>query len=399
MTQNDWPEVKLGDHINIRAGYAFDSDDFTDDPNDIPLVKGSNVQQRYVDWDNSKYWPEEKLEGFERFLLKEGDIVLAMDRPWVQAGLKWAWIQPDDPPALLVQRIARMRAKNGLTQGYLRYLIGSPQFTAYIRPIVTGTNVPHISQTQIKNFTFNLPPADYQKKVATLLSQYDDLISNNLERIGMIERFSKLLYNEWFRNFRFPGHSETPLTESPIGEIPEGWEVKKLEEVVKLSYGKGLTKSERQEGNVPVYGSSGVVGWHDESLVEGPSIVVGRKGNVGSIYYEEKNLYPIDTTYYVVTDLPLEYVYYHLKDMNFINSDAAVPGLNRDQAYSQEFLVPPKNHLERFVATVSPFWTLSQNLEKRNNILDETRNFLQTHLLSGDVDITNIELDRKMRSV
>lgn len=233
----EWQNVELGEYVDLTAGYAFESDEFTENTDDVPLVKGSNVQQGYIEWEESKYWPREKADEFGRFLLEEGDVVVAMDRPWVEAGLKWAWIRQGDPTALLVQRIARLRSQEGLNQEFLRYLIGSQQFTNYIRPIVTGVNVPHISGDQIESFTFSLPPIEYQHKAATILSRYDDLIQNDLERIDLLEEITQLLYREWFVRFQFPGYENSKMMDSPIGEIPEGWEVKKLEEVCELILG------------------------------------------------------------------------------------------------------------------------------------------------------------------
>ena len=98
---------RLGRFAEIFPGFAFKSDRFTDDPGDVALVKGENVQQGFVDWSISKYWPTTDADALKRFELRAGDVVLAMDRPWVTAGLKWAYIQKHDPKALLVQRVSR----------------------------------------------------------------------------------------------------------------------------------------------------------------------------------------------------------------------------------------------------------------------------------------------------
>jgi len=84
------------------------------------------------------------------------------------------------------------------------------------------------------------------------------------------------------------------MVDSPLGQIPEAWEVKRLGDVMELAYGKGLKTHDRKGGPVPVFGSSGVVGYHDDSLVEGPGIIVGRKGNVGSIHWSDADFFPID---------------------------------------------------------------------------------------------------------
>jgi type I restriction enzyme S subunit len=207
---------KLGHHAEIVPGFAFKSNRFTNDPSDVALVKGENVQQGFVEWSASKYWPAAEAASFKKFELCVGDVVLAMDRPWVTAGLKWAYIKKLDPKALLVQRVSRLRARNGLSQTYLRFLISSRYFSDYIRPIVTGVNVPHISGRQIGDFKIPIPPPPIQKKIAAILSAYDELIEYNNQRVALLEKLAEELYREWFVRLRFPRQEKLTLEDRPL---------------------------------------------------------------------------------------------------------------------------------------------------------------------------------------
>lgn len=226
---------KLGRHAEIQPGYAFKSERFTDDSSDVALVKGENVQQGFVDWKVSKYWPVGDAETFKNFELRIGDVVLAMDRPWVTAGLKWAYIKKDDPSSLLVQRVARLRAKKGLDQTYLRCLISSGYFSNYLQPIVTGVNVPHISGKQIGDFKIPLPALSIQKQIAAVLSSYDELIYNNQQHIALLEKMADEIYREWFVRLRFPGHGKLKLVKG----VPDGWKVKHFHEIIEYYIGGG----------------------------------------------------------------------------------------------------------------------------------------------------------------
>jgi type I restriction enzyme, S subunit len=233
---NAWRRVKLGEVAEAQAGFAFKSDRFTNLPVDVPLVKGENVSQGRILWDISKRWPVEEWQQFAKYHLHAGDVVVAMDRPWVPAGLKWAPIRNGDPPALLVQRVARLRSANGgLEQSYLRVLIGSPAFDDYLRPITTGVNVPHISTRQILEFEFDIPPVAAQRRIAAVLSAYDDLVENALARIQVLEEIARVIYREWFVELRFPGHKRVARVDSPLGPIPEGWVVKPLARVAEVN--------------------------------------------------------------------------------------------------------------------------------------------------------------------
>ena len=242
-----WQKTTFNNHVDLLAGFAFRSKFFTDSPDDIHLVKGADVQQGYINWGGCRRWPKTKTKKLEKFWLEKDDVILAMDRPWISSGLKWGWIKTGDPESLLVQRVARLRGKRGLLTQYLRYLIASPQFTDYVRPIVTGVNVPHISGNQILSFSFLLPPLPTQKKIASILSAYDDLIENNLKRIKILEEMAQNLYREWFVKFRFPGHQNTRFVDSSLGRIPAGWEVARLDSLIANHIGGGWGK-EAEDG-------------------------------------------------------------------------------------------------------------------------------------------------------
>lgn len=232
----------LDPNADIQPGFAFKSARFTDNPDDIPLVKGENVHQGYIDWIRAKRWPAEEYDSFVKYHLTVGDIVLAMDRPWVSAGLKWSLIKPHDPESLLVQRVARIRAKNRLDQDYLRHLISSDYFASYLQPIVTGVNVPHISARQIGAFRIPTPARAIQRIIAAILTAYDDLIEINKRRIALLEKMAEELYREWFVRMRFPGHESTKFVKG----VPDGWEIRELRECAQINP-SSLGRSDRPD--------------------------------------------------------------------------------------------------------------------------------------------------------
>ena len=387
-----WPLANLGDHINLLAGFAFKSREFTEETDDVRLLRGANIGQGRLKWEQERRWPRARAAEHSKFELAADDIVLAMDRPWIEAGLKWSTIRESDLPMLLVQRVARLRALGPLSQDYLRYLIGSPQFEAYVRPIVTGVNVPHISPTQIRDFSFGLPPRDVQDSVTGILRPMDDLIDDNRRRIEILEEMARLLYREWFVHFRFPGHEDVQLVDSDLGPIPRGWKASRLGDILELAYGRGLRAGDRRGGPVAVYGSGGLVGWHDEALVTGPGIVVGRKGNVGSVSWSDRDFFPIDTAYYVESALPLRFLDQLLRTLRFVDSHAAVPGLSRDQAYGLVVAEPDDDLVSQYETAVRPMYSLRQVLSDQTAVLREARDLLLPRLVSGELDVSELDV-------
>jgi type I restriction enzyme S subunit len=282
-----------------------------------------------------------------------------------------------------------IRAKDGVADDQFLF---SWFAQANISGYITGAAQPKLSQENLRRIELRLPPLPTQRKIASILSAYDDLIENNLRRIKILEEMAQNLYREWFVKFRFPGHQHAHFTDSPLGRIPEGWAVKRLGEILELNYGKALKQETRRGGDVPVYGSSGVVGYHDLPLVNGPGIVVGRKGNVGSIFWSDVDFYPIDTVYFVTSKMPLRFLFYELQTKNFLNNDAAVPGLNRNQAYSLETLAPPADILAWFCQFADDFERQAAVLRFQNTTLRRTRDLLLPRLISGEVDVSELDI-------
>jgi len=181
------------------------------------------------------------------------------------------------------------------------------------------------------------------------------------------------------------------MVESELGEIPEGWELKKISDLMELTYGKALTKTVRVSGDVPVYGSGGINGTHNSALVAGPGVIVGRKGTVGSLYWEDRDFFPIDTVFYVKPSegVTLEFAYYLLQTLGLdsMNTDAAVPGLNRENVYRLEVPGFDENIIDAFTKTVN----ILRNKIKSNLFeiehLSEIRNTLLPKLLSGEIEV------------
>ncbi|EPB8162192.1 MULTISPECIES: restriction endonuclease subunit S [Clostridium] len=147
------------------------------------------------------------------------------------------------------------------------------------------------------------------------------------------------------------------------------WTRKMLGEILVANYGKSLPKTKRIAGNINVYGSGGIVGSHNEYLVKGPGIIIGRKGTVGSINYVKDNYYPIDTVYYIQEglDYDLKFLFYKLKTIGLdkMNTHSAVPGLNREHMYSKEVLMPKINEQKAIAKILSD---LDEKIEVNNKI-------------------------------
>ena len=185
------------------------------------------------------------------------------------------------------------------------------------------------------------------------------------------------------------------MVDSELGDIPEGWAPVRIDSLLELAYGKALKKTDRINGNYPVYGSGGVNGSHNKPLVSGPGIIIGRKGTVGSIYWEQQDFCPIDTVFYVKpkAGVSLEFCFYLLQTLGLseMNTDAAVPGLNRNNVCRLEVPNYPDALITYFTRITGKFVNKISSNKLENTILSKARDTLLPKLLSGEITLPNTE--------
>lgn len=173
--------VTLADHIDMLVGFAFKSTDYVSSPEAVRLLRGDNVMPGAIRWDDAKALPKDRANEFGRYSLAVDDIVVAMDRPWIKAGLKQARLKEHDVPSLLVQRVARLRCKPSLRVGYLQHIIASSLFEAHVLDHAGGSGVPHISGGQLGAFSFILPTVQEQTTIVERLDSLELLHSSLTE--------------------------------------------------------------------------------------------------------------------------------------------------------------------------------------------------------------------------
>jgi len=308
-----------------------------------------------------------------KYSLKAGDLLFARQSLIASGAGKCSIVLNVPETTTFESHIIRVRLEQARAEPlFYYYYFLSPEGKGNVQSLVMQVAAAGIRASELAELFVPYPPLPTQRKIAAILSAYDDLIENNTRRIAILEEMAQALYREWFVHFRFPGSEKKSMVESILGMIPEGWEVKKIGDAVELAYGKALKADTRMIGTVPVYGSGGVVGYHNEHLVKGPGIIVGRKGNVGSIFWSDDDFF--------------------LLSQHFINNDAAVPGLNRNQAYLLPFLLPEVLVIKQFQEVVSPLFQQLNTLKTKNATLRCTRDLLLPKLIAGELDVEGMAI-------
>ena len=346
------------------------------------FLDAGNVTADGFDFSQCHFISEQKDQALRKGRLKREDVVLTTRGTIGNIGLFGDNVSYEN--LRINSGMVILRAKPAeLSPAFLYHYLRAPGFKGQVNSFRSGVAQPQLPIRDLKRIQIPLPSVNIQHRIADILSAYDDLIENNRRRMQLLEEAARQLYREWFVRLRFPGREHTRI----IDGIPEGWEQKPLGDVATLNYGKGLKEDDRREGTVPVYGSSGVVGNHDESLVPGPGIVVGRKGNVGSVFWSDSPFWAIDTVYFVSPEESSLYLFHCLQSLPFQSSDVAVPGLNRSYAHSLKILLPKATIRNQFEDIVAPMFAQMAKLRGMNQKLRTARDLLLPKLMSGEIAV------------
>lgn len=315
---------------------------------------------------------------------------------------------------------------------FLFLFLRSQGFKQQVSALITGSAQPQLPIRDINQIKIVIPPLKDQQAIAHILGTLDDKIELNRRMSQTLEQMARALFKAWFVDFEpvrakcrgdldsrprwrrgeslpgLPAHLydlfPDRLVDSELGEIPEGWELKPLGKVLELAYGKALKDEDRRPGSVPVFGSNGQVGWHDERLATGPGIIVGRKGNPGTVTWAPSDFFAIDTTFYVVSKedcTSLYFLFYALitHDLPSLAADSAVPGLNRNFVYSNLQLLPPAPVVEAFDRQVKVLFDKRHQNDLESRTLAGLRDALLPKLISGQMRIRDAERFLKGRGL
>jgi type I restriction enzyme S subunit len=335
-----WPVVRMGELFRIKHGYAFKGQYFDSDGPYVLLTPGNfNETGGYRDQgDKTKFYTGDVPDGY---VLEEGDLLVAMTEQ--ASGLlgSSAWI-PESNRFLHNQRLGRVvdLDENRLIKPFLYYLFNTREVRQQISARATGGKVRHTAPERIGQVVVRVPPRDAQRRIADALSAYDRLIENNRRRIGVLEEAARQLYHEWFLRLRFPGYEHTCINQG----VPDGWERVPFEDALELQRGFDLPVQNREDGDVPVYGSTGIVGKHSRTRVTGPGIVTGRSGTLGSVHFVLEDFWPLNTALWVKKFKRVSpyYALFLMRNMDLkqYNGGASVPTLDRKAVHRVEILVP-----------------------------------------------------------
>ena len=418
--------VKLGEVASIRGGKRLPAGkDFTTTETAHPYIRARDIGGGKVEVNDPVFLDEGTAQKLARYTVNKGDVCLTI----VGANVGEMGVVPLHlDGANLTENAVKIVTNGKANQAFLKYALLSDDAMAQMKVLAGGAAQPKLGIYKIETIEFPCPPLPLQHRIAGILSAYDELIENNQRRIRILEDMARSLYREWFVHFRYPGAPlPSPfgrgaggegalLTDSTLGPIPQGWEVKKLGELTSF-LSRGLSPSYDDDGVSLVINQKCI---RDQRLNLGParrqkkpipedkqvrfgdvlinSTGVGTLGRVAQVY---SNLEQCTVDTHVTIARPsdstnLDFFGCALRNQqeNFERLGVGATGqteLGRAVIGHVELVIPPNSLQAHFGALARPILAAATTLSNQNENLRRTRDLLLPRLLSGQIDIKTTE--------
>lgn len=418
--RNKWRKVKLGDLGGFRNGVNFSKDKKGEG---LGLI---NVKDLFNDGPYINFQALDKVDlsskkGIENYHVKKGDVFFSRSSVKREGVGVVSLAKQASSQVVHCGFVIRFRPTSlDANPLYLTYLLRSDYYRQVIIGISGGSAIINVSQDTLSSLEVPLPPLPTQHKIAAILSAYDDLIENNNRRIEILEEMARMLYREWFVKFRYPGHESDRFYESELGLIPEGWEVVRLSSLVKTQY--GYTESACEEPIGPKYvrgkdiNKTSYIQWdlvpycpisednYEKYKLKTRDILVIRMADPGKVGIVEQEVDAVFASYLIRlsinedSNLKPYYLFYFLNSDNYQDYiTGASTGTTRKSASAGvltdvSVVLPPRAVQKRFEDNVLNFRKMINSLLKKNNNLRQTRDLLLPRLISGEIDVENLDI-------
>ncbi len=413
----DWPVVRLGEYVRVKHGFAFRGEDFGDSGDHIVLTPGNFH-------DGGGFKAKSGTEKFyttappPEYVLGRNDLVIAMTEQ-AQGLLGSSALIPYGGLYLHNQRIGLVELLSPeVDRRFLYYIFNTRPVRAQIQATATGSKVRHTAPSRVEDVTVALPPLPTQRKIAAVLSAYDDLIENHNRRTGILEEMAQRIYREWFIDFRYPGHENVPLIDSELGSQPEGWRVAPYTEVAEVLSGgtPKTTDPANWGGTIPFFtprDAPACVFVHDTEkhltdrglsnchspLYPAGTVFITARGTVGKVAMAGSAMAMNQSCYALRgrDETPQEFVLYSLiAQVDYLRTNtggATFDTIIGDTFRRMRVTLPPMRLAQAFAAAVRPLLCTSANLSRACAILRRTRDFVLPRLMSGEIDVEDLDID------
>jgi len=407
----EWPITRLGDLLTVKHGYAFKGEYFQSHGDQLVLTPGNfriggglqirDGRERFYGGPYS-----------DEFVLGAGDLLIAMtDLTQSSPILGSPLIVPAEGTYLHNQRLGKVVIHDlaQLDVYYAYYLFASDVVRRQLRGSATGSTVRHTSPQRVHSVTVRIPPLPAQRKIAAILCAQDDLIENNNLRIKILEEVAARVYQEWFVEFRYPGHAEAPSAPSELGPIPAGWVVSPLSSLAGITMGQSPPSTAYNTDGVglpfhqgvgsygPTFPTHNVFSTAGTRIAETGDILVSVRAPVGRINLADRRLILGRGLCAVRAGKARRgFLWQALKrffrEEDIIGGGSIFQSVTKHEMERVRLFWPGPALAGRFADIVEPIWDQVYMLTSQIANLRSTRDLLLPWLISGEVDVTDLDI-------
>ena len=399
MAKGKWDYVILREICElVNYGYTASA---KPEPIGPKFLRITDIVPDRVNWSSVPHCEIDETK-LSKYRLEKGDIVIA--RTGATTG--YAKRIRENREAVFASYLVRLRVSANHDSQYVGFVIESENYKHFIQQNIGGTAQPQANAQVLTSFPIPLPPLATQRKIAAILSNYDDLIENNTRRIKILEEMADTIYREWFVEFRFPGHENVKMVESELGLIPQGWEVTCFGDV-SINFDRlrkplsGQVRSTMQ-GEYPYYGAASILDHVNDYLFDGRYLLIGEDGSVITrdgrpvLQLVAGKFWANNHTHVVQGKCPISTNFLYLLMSNVAISSyitgTAQPKINQENLNRIPVVSPPRNLLEIFNQIVNPICDDIVILDRKNMNLRKTRDMLLPKLISGELDVSELDI-------
>jgi type I restriction enzyme S subunit len=411
-----WPLVRVADACDLVVDCVNRTAPLAAKPTSYKMIRTTNVRDGFIDTDNVRYVDEATFNRWTRRAVPlPGDVVLTREAPLGEVGI----IRKAESVFLGQRTIMYRAALKKLDPYFLMYSMLGDFIQGQIRGYGSGSTVEHMRLPDCFNLQLPLPPLGTQRKIAAILSVYDDLIENNNRRIMILEEMAQRIYREWFVDFRYPGHENVPLVDSELGRIPESWPVVELSDLTSTQYGYTESATDKPVGPRFLRGKdinkTSYVDWANVPycpidarnqakyrLARGDVVII-RMADPGKVGIVEADVDAVFASYLIRVQPRADaiapyFLFYFLSSDRYqafvsgASSGTTRKSLSAPLITSVHLALPPLVTQVAFVAVVTPLRELLNALVAENATLRATRDLLLSRLISGDVDVAELDI-------
>ncbi len=366
-----------------------------------PVIMPKNIINGQVSENDIARIGQDDVDRLSRHKLKPGDIVYGRRG---DIG-RHAFIKNREAGWLCGTGCLRISLGNGPVDPlYLHYFLNWQKIIDWIRNHAVGATMPNLNTSILQSVEVHYPLISTQKKIATVLSAYDDLIENNTRRIAILEEMAKRIYQEWFVNFRFPGHEKVKLVDSELGKIPSSWEIVKVKSILKrLKNGTVYKlKDVHYTGNVIVIDQSRseFLGFHSneadhKASANNPIVIFGDHTCKMQLMVRPFSLGPNTIAFVSSNNISIYYLYL------LVNGLVETREYKRhwNELTSKSIPLADKNLFKMFETNMKPYFSLTELLSEKNRNLRQTRDLLLPKLISGEIDVSGFPEQKELIAI